>query len=147
MRKFLSHALIALGVTAASVVGISGTAHAASGGCRYDYASVGLGYSLEPCVGYSAALNYLSGVIKMRELPHSTDVYVCGQLTPASGAGPVGPGPHCSLMPRDENVEIDRDVDQSNDRCPASGTDYVYDSWIVDDGHRIGDVQSPRISC
>ena len=56
---------------------------------------------------------------------------------------------HCSLMPRDENVEIDRDVAVGNDPCPFifKDTDYVYDSWITDNGRRIGDVQSSPITC
>lgn len=148
MRKRLPHILVALAVTGASVLGVAGTAHADSpGGCRFDYASVGLGYSLKPCVEYAAAAHHLSVVVAVRELPHSTDVDVCGQLIPVT-TGSKGPV-HCALMPRDENVEIDRNVDQGNDPCTVESpaVDYVYDSWIVDDGNRIGDVQSPRITC
>ncbi|MEV0408339.1 hypothetical protein [Actinoallomurus sp. NPDC050550] len=149
MKKHVSRVLVALGVAGASVSAMAGTAHANStGGCRYDYAAVGYGYNLMPCVGYAAAANTVSAAVKVKIDPNSTDVYVCGELIPTNGNISASVGPvHCDYAGTSPNHTTYATKAYANDSYPFRfiGGDWVYDSWIVDNGHRYGDVQSPPI--
>ncbi|MCP2335258.1 hypothetical protein [Actinomadura rupiterrae] len=144
--KRIRNALLALAIAGASAVGLTGlagTAHA-DGGCRYDYAYVGYGFSLKPCIENGAAANMMVGSVSIRIAPYSTDVNVCGQFITTTGyRGPV----HCSYVNVYENVTTYWNNEAyAYDAC-SHGYRYYYDSWITESGVRYGDVQSPVVTC
>ncbi|MEV8635334.1 hypothetical protein AB0395_27120 [Streptosporangium sp. NPDC051023] len=151
MRKGIARILLALGVAGSSVVAMTGTAHAGiatGGGCRYDYAAVGYGYSLKPCVFPAAAADTISGYVDVKIAPNSTDVYVCAQLIPTSSLISANAGPvHCDYAGTSPNRTTYTTKAYANDKFPLRfrGGDWVYSAWIKESGHRYGDVQSARI--
>lgn len=141
--KRIRNALLALAVAGASVVGLTGTAAHAAGGCRYDYAYVAYGFSLKPCISNGAGADTMNGAVEVRIAPYSTDVYVCGQLITTSGYRGLE---HCSYVNVYENVTTYWTEAYAYDAC-SHGANYYYDSYIKDNGIRYGDVQSPVVAC
>ncbi|GAA2789495.1 hypothetical protein GCM10010441_13290 [Kitasatospora paracochleata] len=143
-------ATLTAALVGASLIGFAGSAQAA-GGCRYDYASVGYGYRLEPCIetGPGGPENF-NAEINVRVDPYSTDVQICGELVSVSGWGNIDGVEHCAPFAGTRSAgAVFTTAYTNNEHCPlhTGNALYVYKGYIKESGHVIGDIESPIFTC
>ncbi|GIG63326.1 hypothetical protein Lfu02_76980 [Longispora fulva] len=146
--------LLTAAVAGSSLFGIATSAQAGTTpnpGCRYDYASVGYGYSLRPCTEFGGSAEVIAASIKVKVAAHATDVYICGQLIPVTGWNASVGDEICTYYAGTGSSGASFTTDYARQGCSEllyfTDTDYVYKAYIRENGQNIGDVESGRFTC